>query len=171
MRIAEVMNRELTWTQPSMWKSRYELLAGGTPVAQLQYEGMLQLRARIESADGCWELRYRGFWQRDLDVTPCGSQQVLGSYHRGFWRGGGALEFAFDRSLVVRANAWRNEISVTLPDNDQVLIRCTRPSIWKIGGVVSIQPGATLLNNLPLVVMLAWFAQVQQIRDQMAAAA
>lgn len=171
MRIADVATREFSWNQPSMWKSHYQLFSSGTLLADLTYSGLLQNRARIESGDGCWDLRYRGFWQRQVDFTPCGSDQIIATYQLNFWKGGGLLVFPFDRTLKLNANLWRNEITLTMPESDQALVRCTRPSIWRISGVITIEPGASFLPALPLTVMLCWFAQVQQIRDQMAAAA
>lgn len=171
MRIAELIGTELTWNQPSVWKSIYHLYAAGEQVAVLTYEGALQIRGRIESDDGCWTFRQRGFWASAVDFSLCGSDQPVAVYERSFWKGGGVLVLPYEHRLNVKFNAWKGEIAVSLPGSDQVLLHYRRQSAWKVSGIFNLTPAVERVPSLPLAVYMGWYAQVQAIRDQMAAAA
>ena len=171
MRIAEIVGTEIFWRQPSIWKSNYELFAGEEQIAALTFTGFLQTHARIDSADGCWDLHQRGFWQTRVDVSTCGSEQVIATFQRNLWKGGGEFILPYERRLRVKFNAWKSDLRITQPDSDLVLMHYRRESVWKNTGLVRIDPSAAQISALPLAVLLGWYAHILQLREQMAAAA
>lgn len=172
MRLTDLLPRQLTWNQPSVWKSYYELFDGQERIATLQYQGFLQNRARLDSLDGCWDLAHRGFWQSRVDVCPCNSDQVIAVYERKLWKGGGTLVLPYEQRLSLRFNAWKSEMRLTPWESDEQLIFYHRASVWKVTGSIEIDNMLrSRIPSYPLAVLLGWYAHVQSIRDQMAAAA
>lgn len=172
MRLTDLLPTELNWNQPSGWKSYYELFHAQERIATLQFEGFLQNRARLDSTDGCWNLAHHGFWQSRVDVSPCGSDQVIAFYERSLWKGGGTLVLPYDQRLSLRFNGWKAEMRLTPYESDDVLILYSRASFWKTIGRVEIDNQLRArIPSYPLAVLLGWYAHVQSVRDQMAAAA
>lgn len=171
MRIVELIGTELAWNQPSVWKNIYHLYAAGEQIAVLAYDSVWRTRGTIQSQDGCWSFRSRSFWATMIDFSLCGSEQPVAVYERNFWKGGGVFVLPYEHRLNARFHAWKGEISVTLPGSEQVLLHYRRQSAWRVSGIFNLTPAVERLPSLPLAVFMGWYAQVQAIRDQIAAAA
>jgi hypothetical protein len=73
-RLAELMGRELKWTQPGAFKMNYELLAGDELAATLRFRSSFGSLATAESADGCWTFKRAGFFQTRVTIRVCGEE-------------------------------------------------------------------------------------------------
>lgn len=165
LKIAELIGRELKWTQPHALKMEYELRADDELAATLRFKSSFGTLATAESADGCWTFKRIGFWQTKVTVRACGSDTDLAVFKNNTWNNGGTLEFPGGRKIFASLNFWATRYEFTT-EADELLLRYT-----KIGGLVhfsarvEIQPHAAALPELPWLVMLGWYLPVMVYRD------
>ena len=104
-RIADVVSKGLTWTQPSTWTRAYVLGAGVEQVGRLEFPSMFGTLAQAETGDGCWTFKRVGFWQQHASIRACGSDQDLAVFRNNTWQNGGTLESAAGRTFA-SAGTW-----------------------------------------------------------------
>lgn len=167
-RLAEMTGLPLQWTQPSAWREAYELRAGDDVVATLHFRSAFGSYATAETADDCWTFKRVGFWKTRVTVRRCDADQDLAVFSNNTWRGGGTLELSDGRRYRASTNTWQTRYEITDEAGESLLL-------FAIGGVfrqsaqVTIQPAATRLDTLPLLLTLSWYLVVMMHQDSAAA--
>lgn len=151
--LAEVVDQELLWIQPSARRRAFELRAGGEVVATLNFQRRTLADAEAEGQH--WTFKREGFWHPHVTVRAAGSDQDLAVFNPR-WLGGGTVELSQGRTIQLgAANLWQSE---WVWQDQLPLIRFKGPhGLIKASGAVEIQPDAAQLDELPLLVLLGWY--------------
>ncbi len=168
--IAEMIGRELEWTQPSAWKMQYEMRADAELIATLRFRSSFGTFATAESADGCWTFKRIGFWQTKATIRTCESDTEIAIFKNNTWSGGGTLEFADRRKLLASTNGWRTTFEIK-SESGNTLVRFKCQGLLHQSAKVEIQPEAAVLQELPWIVMLGWYLTIMMYMDAATAAA
>jgi hypothetical protein len=152
--IGDVADRELLWIQPSARKRAFELRADDDVVATLSFQR--RTLADAESGGQHWTFKREGFWHPRITVRVAGSDDDVAVFSPR-WAGGGALVLKEGQTLqLVAANFWQSEW--VWNQGKTRLMRFTgQQGLIKAKGAVAIQPEATKLKELPLLVLLGWY--------------
>jgi hypothetical protein len=159
----------LHWAQPNTFSREYQLTAGSSVVARLEFGSFLGSLATGTSGDGCWTFKRTGFIATSVTVRACGSEENVAVFRNSTWASGGTLEMRDGRSFPTSSNFWQTKYEICT-EKEEPLIRFSR-----IGGVlhfsadVEILDAARQLPELPWLVMLGWYLAVMQHQDGVAA--
>jgi hypothetical protein len=166
-KIADLIERELTWSQPRAFKMEYELRAGEELAATLRFRTMVGTMATGESADGCWTFKRVGFWHPRVTIRARDSEQEIAVFRNNTWQSGGTLELPDGRHLQASTNFWATRFAFTGP-GDEPLVEFTTGMI-RPSATVTVRPSAARLTELPWIVMLGWYLVVMMQSDATAA--
>jgi hypothetical protein len=149
--ITAVAGQELLWVQPVADQRAYELRAGEEVVATLGWQR--RSLAVAEAAGHLWTFKRQGLWHPRVTVRAAGTDVDVAVFHPS-WMGGGTLELAPGRRLVLRWQTewvWQDEVGATL--------------VHFTEGPVEITPSAASLSDLSLLVLLGWYLLVLFAED------
>jgi len=170
LRVADVADRELTWTQPSFTKQVYHLSEHGALVGRLVFPRMLGTLAEAESGDGAWTFKRVGFWQQRATVRTPGSDHDLAVFQNNTWKGGGTLQFTEGMRFHATTNFWNTRFAWET-EEEQALVRFHYGGAFKLSATVEIQEAARTLPQLPLLLLFGWYLCVMLHRDASGVAA
>lgn len=169
-RLADLLDRELKWTQPGAFKMHYELHAGDELAAALHFRSSFGSLATGESADGCWTFKRAGFFQTRVTIRVCGEETDIGVFRNNAWSGGGALELPNERRVLATTNLWQSNLEFTT-ESGEPLLRFKTVGLIHLSALVEIQREAIGLAELRWLVMLGWYLIVMMQMDSAAAVA
>ena len=167
-RIAELIGRELKWTQPNALRMQYELLAGDEIAATLRFRSMFGSLAAGESVDGCWTFKRVGFFQTRVTIRACNGDNEIAVFRNNTWSGGGTLELPDGQTLLATTNLWHTKLEFKT-ESGETLLQFKRGGLIHMSATVEIQPPAFKLEELPWVIMLGWYLIVMMNMDAAAA--
>jgi hypothetical protein len=163
-RIAELVGQQLEWVQPSVFKMQYELRADDELAATLRFRSSFGSFATGESEDGCWTFKRIGFWQTRVTVRDCNADVDLATFKNNTWSSGGTLELSAGRKLLATTNFWQTNLEFQ-DELGGTLIGFKRGGLIHLSAMVSVEPNAVSLPELPWVVMLGWYLTVMMQMD------
>lgn len=155
-RLADLLDRELKWTQPGAMKMHFELHAGEELAATLRFRSSFGSLATGESADGCWTFKRAGFFQTRLTIRACGEETDIAVFRNNTWSGGGTLELPGGRKLLATTNFWQTNLEFKT-ESGETLLRFKSGGLIHLSALVEIQREAIGLAELPWLVMLGWY--------------
>lgn len=169
-RLADLVDRELKWTQPGALKMHYELHAGDELAATLRFRSLFGTLATGESADGCWTFKRAGFFQTRVTIRVCGEETDIAVFKNNAWSGGGALELPDGRKMLATTNLWQSNLEFKT-ESEEALLRFKSAGLIHLSALVEIQQEAIGLAELPWMVILGWYLIVMMNMDAAASAA
>ena len=168
-KIIEVIDRELKWVQPSVWKMEYELRADDELIATLRFRSSFGSFATAEGADGCWTFKRVGFWQTRATIRGCGSETDIATFKNNTWSGGGTLELPDGRKILATTNFWQTNFEFQT-EGGVVLARFITGGIVHLSVTVEIQPDAAGMPELPWLVMFGQYLAIMMSMDAVSSA-
>ena len=168
-RIAELGDRELEWTQPRALKMQFELRADGELAATVKFRSSFGSFATAESADGCWTFKRVGFLATRVTIRTCNEDQEIATFKNNTWSGGGTLELADGRKILVTTNLWGSKLEFRT-ESGQTLLQFRNKGLIHLSATVEIDREA-LKTGEPWLVMLGWYVIVMMHMDAAAVAA
>jgi hypothetical protein len=163
--IRDLVGQELKWSQPHQLKREYELHAGNELVATLRFRSLFGSFATAESGDGCWTFKRVGFWQTSVTIRSHGSDQDIAVFKNNTWTNGGTLELPNGCHYPANTHFWMTTYEFTT-EAGQSLVQYRRiGGILSASSLVTIQPSAAALGELPWLVMLGWYLRVMLDMD------
>lgn len=168
-KLADLLDRELKWTQPSAFRMYYELQAGDELAATVRFRSAFGSLATSESGDGCWTFKRVGFFQTRVTIRVCGEETDIAVFRNNTWTGGGALELLYGRKVLVTTNLWQSNLEFKT-ESEETLLRFQSAGLIHLSAQVEIQREAIGLAELPWMVMLGWYLIVMMNMDTAASA-
>jgi hypothetical protein len=143
----------------------YELHTGDELVATLRFRSLFGSFATAESGDGYWTFKRIGFWQTSVTIRSPGSDQDIAVFKNKTWANGGTLELPNGSHYRANTNFWMTAYEFTT-EAGQPLVQYRRiGSILSPSTLVTIQPNAAALDELPWLVMLGWYLKIMLDMD------
>jgi hypothetical protein len=166
--IRDVAGQELAWVQPARTHQAFELHAGDEVVASLRFE---RSSLAIGEADTHrWSFKREGFWHPRVTVRLPDSDDNAALFQPS-WAGGGTLELPGRILRFGAANFWHSQWDWQDSDNKALVHFKSHHGFLKTEGQVEIEPDATGLPELSLLVVLGWYLLVLFGRDAASAGA
>ncbi len=170
MKLAELIGQELKWVQPNILKMEYQLHAGDTVAATLDFLSSFGSFATATSADGSWVFKRVGFWQNRVTVRVSGEEANLAVFKNNTWSEGGTLELPDGRKYPANTNFWATHYEFKT-ETGEVLVNYRKiGGLFHMSAAVEIYPAAKDIAEMPWMVMLGWYLAVMMHRDSAAAA-
>jgi len=165
--IAAMAQASLQWAQLSMFKQHYELRAGETLIAAMEFRSAWGTLATASSADGCWTFKRVGFWQNKASIRLCEGETDLAIFQNNTWSEGGTLTFADGATFKATTNFWNTQLKFQT-EADEPLVQFTIGGVFKASAEVEILPVAMALKELPILVLFGWYLVVMLQSDSAA---
>jgi hypothetical protein len=154
----------LVWKQSAATQRHYELRAGETTVAELDFLKAFGTLARGRAASGVWTFKRTGFLSPIVTARREGESEDCAFYHPNFSASQGQLRLASGEAFEFRlAGIWAR--SAILIDND-------RREVFRVHLKGESGAGATVEVRLPetpgieLLLLLCWYVLVLQMQDE-----
>ena len=122
MPIQNFPGEQLTWTQPHLFGSDYELHRGDQVIGTLRFRSSWGSLATAEIDGGCWTFKRLGFLQTRVSIKACAAEADLGIFRNNTWSGGGTLELPGGGLIQANTNFWHSRYEFAAA-GDQPLIR------------------------------------------------
>lgn len=169
-KITALVDHELTWTQPSGFKSQYELRFGDELVATLRFQKAFGSLAVAESEDGHWTFDRIGFWKTRTIIKKGDSDTEIAAYQTNVWKGGGNLIFPDGRKYVMVHNVWKSRFEFRT-EAGETLIEINNSGAFRLSATVRMYRKAVQIPEFPLMVLFGSYLVVMARRDAAAHAA
>lgn len=169
-KIASVIDHELTWVQPSAFKSHYELRFGDELIGTLRFPKFLSSLAEAETADGRWTFQRVGFWKKRTVVRASSAAADLAVYVPNVWRGGGTLEVEGGSKYMLEVSRWRSTVEFKT-ETGESLIHMKNRGVFRHSASVQMYRKALQTPELSWMVPLGLYLFVMMQRDTAAHAA
>jgi hypothetical protein len=167
--LTELAGRELLWTPSPGQKKTYELRTGEEIAATVRFERSSLATAEVAGAS--WTFKREGFWHPRVTVRLPGSATDLAVFRPG-WSGAGTLDLSPSRQIQWKsASFWRSSWDWQEADGRPLVHFKSRHKWTKMEAEMVIEPPATELAELPLLVTLGWYLLVLLAQDSAAAGA
>lgn len=154
----------LVWKQSAATQRHYELRAGETTVAELDFLKTFGTLARGSAASGVWTFKRTGFLSPIVTARREGETGDCAFYHPNFSSSQGQLRLATGEAFEFRlAGVWTR--SAILIDND-------RREVFRVHLKGESSAGAAVEVRLPetpgveLLLLLCWYVLVLQMQDE-----
>lgn len=167
--LQQMAGHTLAWEQPKRSRRQFELRAGDTTLATLRWEKALRSQAIAETADGAsWSFERKG-WGTSVLVSVGGEDML---FKRSGWGGKGHLTLPNSRTWEWKhQNFWGTTWSWVSASGETLMILKQHSGLFKTNGQVEIMPGAAMLPETPLLVLLGWYLMVIMADDAATSAA
>lgn len=167
--LTEVADQDLLWTPSPGQKKTYELRAGEEIMGTVRFERSSLATAEVSGAS--WTFKREGFWHPRVTIRLAGSATNLAIFRPG-WMGAGTLELPPTRQIHWRsAGFWQSSWTWQEADGRPLVHFKSRHKWAKMEGEVAVEPVATDLAELPLLVALGWYLLVLLAQDTAASVA
>jgi hypothetical protein len=170
IRLAELVGKELKWTQPHASKMEYELHAGDLVAATLRFRSSFGSFATATTADGVWTFKRVGFSQTKVTIRASETEADLAVFKNNTWKGGGTLELPDGRKYPANTNFWSTQYEFKTETGEPLI------SYRKIGGLLhmsstmEVHPLARDIPELAWMVSLGWYLTIMMYEDSAAMA-
>jgi hypothetical protein len=168
-KMSDFIGRELTWVQPHLLKSQYELRAGDVPLATLTRRSIFGSFATGESNEGCWTFKRIGFFQTRVTIRNRGRDSDIAVFKNATWSAVGTLEFPDRRRVLATTNFWQTNLEFKTEQN-MLLFTFKIRGFIRSGATLIIEVPAAEMPELPWMVMLGWYLIIMMQEDDSAAA-
>ena len=163
-RMAELIGRELEWTQPSALKMQYELRAGNEVAATLRFRSSFGSFATAESADGCWTFKRVGFLQTKVTIRACSGDNEIAVFKNNTWKGGGTLELPDGKRILATTNFWQTNLEFR-NESGQTILQFKSGGLIHLSARVDINPTVYNKGEPVWIVMLGWYLIIMMHMD------
>jgi len=169
-RIASVIDHELTWVQPSAFKSEFELRFGDELLGTLHFPKFLSSRAEAETADGRWTFERAGFWKRRTVIRTSEAETDLAVYVPNVWKGGGTLQVEGGSKFIAEVSRWRGTLEFKT-ERGETLVHIKNRGVFRHSASVQMYRRALPIAELPWMVPLGLYLFIMLQREAAAHAA
>ncbi|MFL6237570.1 MAG: hypothetical protein ACJ76N_30910 [Thermoanaerobaculia bacterium] len=168
--IREAASSYLSWQQPRAFRAEYELRAGDELLATLWSGSSFgaTMGAKIGASE--FSLMTEGFFQDLIAVREVGAVGVAAYFRKGAVEG--QLALPDDRDCRWKVTSFWSSRWAFVDDSDRPLVSFqARSQFFRAGCDVAIDPGALVLPELPILVILGWYLLLRTRDDSAAVAA
>jgi len=151
----------LVWEQPSWTRREYALRMGREVVATLRWPGIFGFTAEGETAEGRYRIRMPNLFS-DRAVIHAGDSDSEVAVWEPRWHRGGTVRFPGGRTFRIRRGDFFGRRLYLEDEAGAVLsILHSRRLFLRQGAQVEVQPGAERVRELPLLLIIAWYARLR----------
>lgn len=169
MKIQDLIGEELSWSQPRLMTSEYDLSRGTEVIGTLRFRSSFGSLATARLEPGCWTFKRQGFLQTRVSIRACDQEADLGVFRNNTWTGGGTLELPGGDQIQANTNFWHSRYEFAAAGGVSLIKYQTHQGL-KLRGEMEILPAAKALPELPWLVMLGWYLAVMMHSDDSAVA-
>jgi hypothetical protein len=167
--ISDLAQLSLAWKQPSAWRREYHLVSDSGQHGWLAFTSAWRETAEAEIGGQRWTFNRSGFFKRQVLIAHAQEAEPFAVYYPHTWRTGGKLELG-SAGYEFSSNFWMTRFEVW-GAGDQPLVTFHKGGFFRMTVGVEIEPGASRLPELPLLVALGLYIILLHERDAGAAAA
>jgi hypothetical protein len=167
----------LSWSQPKALQRIFELRDADRLLGTLSFLKSFGSLAEASMATGDWTFKRVGYFRPRVTVRRRGLETDLAVYEPKGWGSEGELHFAGGRIYAWKpANLWATKFNFV--DNASKTLVAFRPGaeeskwsdLFKCQALVEIDPSASRLEELPLLVSVGWYLMILHHEDASAGA-
>lgn len=162
--IREVAEQELVWKQRHLTRREYELSAGDTVVARMEWQKLLGTLVRVETAEATWTFKRVGFWRPRVTARIADADDDLATFEPS-WTGKGTL--SLPGGVVYQwesTNFWHSQWAWQ-DAQGKPLVRFANRHGLKMESQVVVETTAHDLPEAPLLIALGWYLIVLMALD------
>jgi len=168
----------LSWSQPKALERTFELRDGNRLSGTLCFAKSFGSLAEASTTAGDWTFKRVGYFRPRVTVRRRGQETDLAVYAPKGWGAEGELQFEGGRIYVWKpANFWATKFN--LVDSAGMILVAFKPGteeskwsdLFKYQALVEINPSASRLEELPLLVSLGWYLMILHHEDASSAGA
>ncbi len=159
---------EWAWVQPLRFRPAWDLVVDGAVVGRLALRGVMRHAAEMHVAGATWTFRPR--FPGDVLVTAAGAAAPCARFRMG-WLGGGRIEREGRDTLRLRRESfwglrWALVTGEQLP---LVHLHAKHGLVFvREGARLELEDAARRLEDLPMLLALAWFQVLHTRRSHVA---
>ncbi len=166
--VTSLVGRTAEWARTPGDRRTWQLTAGGVRMTTLRWPKLLSSRAEGETATGRWTFRPRGVLRRRYVAEADGAEAAV--YEMHWTRGRAVLDIPGQRRFRLERDGWLGRKWWVRAQDGSPVLRFDVRMGWRFMAEVTVLDEARRYDELPLLLVMTWYALVQQ-RNEAAAAA
>lgn len=168
-KLSEYIGRPLYFTQKSILKREFELVAEGEMIAKMYYPKFLSTAAAIEGLDQKYEIKPTNFWATSVGIFKQDYQMPFSEYvNTSFWGMKGEITMPRGEKLKLKFGSFRRSCEV-FNSYDELIITFKNKFSLKEKNIINIEKRADLIDENPWIIFLVFYKILQQNRNSGAA--
>ena len=166
--LSSFCGKQLEFTQPSVWKTYYELKNGDEIVGTVKKLKKFGFKLEINIFDNKWIFYRSSFWKSEIAIRQSGYTLPYAKYKGGKFTQHGMIKLPKGGRVRIVFKAFKKDYEIQ-DSSGQVLVRLTDKVKFRTTVEISIMKRSELIDKYPWVIILAWY--ISAIRKHVAAAA
>ena len=158
----------MAFTQPSVWKTYYELKCDDQILGTVKKIKKLSFQLEINIFDNKWIFYRPSFWRSEIAVRQSGYTLPYAKYKDGIFKQHGMIELPKGGRVKIVFKAFKNDYEIQ-DSSGQVLVKLTDKVKFRTAVDISIMKRSELIDKYPWVIILAWY--ISAVRKHAAAGA
>ena len=160
----------LEWRQNSALSRSYELSAGDSLLARLQFQSLFGSLALADTGESSWTFKRTGFLTPVVTARRAGDEEDVATYEPNWSGNRGRLHLAGGETLLLRStNFWNTEWSLR-DGNDHPLLVFHNRGMLQHGATVEASEKLHGREDAGLLICLTWYVLLLYMQDAAVAA-
>lgn len=168
-RISEYIGSSLYFTQKTILKREFELVAEGESIAKMYYPKFLSTAAIVEGLDQKYEIKPINFWATSVGIFKQGYQMPFAKYdNTSFWGMKGEIILPRGEKLRLKFGSFRKSCEV-FNSYEELIITFKNKFSLKEKNIINIEKRSELVDDNPWIIFLVFYKILQQNKNSGAA--
>lgn len=162
--LSEYYSETLKLVRPRIGSRHYELRSENELLCTMQFPGFFSRTAVVNYDDKRWTIQKEKWWNRTLIVSEHFNEIICAKIYLKFSRRN-TVELPNGEKYIIKLGLFRNPIAITTELESPIAIIKK-----KFGFInqydVNIERGAKILDEIPWLIMLAWYIDLRRRNAQ-----
>lgn len=154
--ISSVIDHPITFLQPKLFHSKFELRFGNELIGSLDRAGITSTEMTAMTSDGCWKFRRGRFSQDEATVEDSSTGEIAGSFSSGFGKSKNIIHLPGEKDFPARLNIWRSRM-VILDGKGGTIAEFREEGFLNMRYTITFYRTAARIPELPLLTMFGCY--------------
>ena len=165
--LSSYYGKQLVFTQPSVWKSYYELKSDSEILGTVKNVKKFGFRLEVSIFNNKWIFYRPSFWRSEIAIRQSGYTLPYAKYKGGKFKQHGMVELPKGGRIKIVLKPFKKDYEIQ-DSSGRVLIKLADKVRFRTTVEISVMKRFELIDKYPWIVILAWY--ISAMRKRAAAA-
>jgi hypothetical protein len=154
--LSSFYGKQLVFTQPSVWKTYYELRCDNDVIGTVKKISSFGFRMEINIFKDKWTFYRPSFWRSEIAIRQSGYTLPYAKYKGGKFKQPGTIELPKGGRIKIVFKAFRKDFEIQ-DSSGQVLIKFVDKAKFRTLIEISVIKRSELVDKYPWMIVMAWY--------------
>lgn len=148
--------KQLVFTQPSVWKTYYELKSDNKILGTVKKIKKFSFQLEIDMFNKKWIFYRPSFWRSEIAIRESGYTLPYAKYQGGIFNQRGMIQLPKGGRIKIVFKAFKKDYEIQ-DSSGQVLVRLVDKVKFRTMVEIFIEKKSELIDKHPWIIVLAWY--------------